>query len=243
VDVQYIVERGLALANTPGPFSSVALAEHALFLMLYFAKNFPSTQHNLRAGRFYRPMNDELDGATLGLIGLGASARELAQRASAFGMRLLGIDLQPPPRDVLEALGVRYMGGPESLDALLGQSDYVSIHVPLTRRTRHLLDARALAVMRPHSVLINVARGGIVDQAALVAALQRGALRGAGLDVFAVEPLEPDSPLLKLDNVVLTPHVAGVTTGTSRRRAEAVAANVRRTAAGLPPLYAVSQAD
>jgi phosphoglycerate dehydrogenase-like enzyme len=211
--------------------------------MLYFAKNFPATQHNMRAGTFYRPMNDELDGATLGLIGLGASARELARRASACGMRLLGIDLQPPPADVLDAFGIHYLGGPESLDTLLVQSDYVSVHLPLTRRTRHLLDARALAVMRPRSVLINVARGGIVDQAALVAALQRRALRGAGLDVFAVEPLEADSPLRQLDNVVLTPHVAGVTTGTSRRRAEAVADNVRRTAAGLPPLYAVTEAD
>jgi phosphoglycerate dehydrogenase-like enzyme len=242
-DVQYILERDLALANTPGPFSSVALAEHALFLMLYFAKNFPSTQRNLRAGTFYRPMNDELDGATLGLIGLGASARELARRAAACDMRLLGIDLVPPPADLVDRFGIQYLGGPESLDTLLTQSDYVSIHVPLTRRTRHMLDDRALTLMRPHSVLINVARGGIVDQAALVAALQRGALRGAGLDVFAVEPLEPDSPLLKLDNVVLTPHVAGVTTGTSRRRAEAVAANIRRTAAGLPPLYAVTEAE
>ncbi len=243
VDVQYILDSGLALANTPGPFSSVALAEHALFLMLYFAKNFVAMQHNMRAGTFYRPMNDELDGATLGLIGLGASARELARRASACGMRLLGIDLQPPPADVLDAFGIHYLGGPESLDTLLVQSDFVSVHVPLTRRTRLLLDARALAVMRPRSVLINVARGGIVDQAALVSALQRRALRGAGLDVFAVEPLESDRPLLKLDNVVLTPHVAGVTTGTSRRRAEAVADNVRRTAAGLPPLYAVTEAD
>jgi len=106
-----------------------------------------------------------------------------------------------------------------------------------------MLDARALAMMRPHSMLINVARGGIVDQTALVAALQRRALRGAGLDVFAVEPLELDSPLLQLDNVILTPHVAGGTTGTSRRRAEAVADNIRRTAAGLPPLYGVTEAD
>ena len=97
VDVQYILDRGLPLANTPGPFSSVALAEHALFLMLYFAKNFPASQRTIRSGVFYRPMNDELDGATLGLIGLGASARELSRRAAAFGMRLVGLDIQPPP--------------------------------------------------------------------------------------------------------------------------------------------------
>ena len=243
VDVQYILDRGLPLANTPGPFSSVALAEHALFLMLYFAKNFPASQRTMRSGVFYRPMNDELEGATLGLIGLGASARELSRRAAAFGMRLVGLDIQPPPADVLSTLGITYLGGPEGLGDLLGQSDYASIHVPLTRRTRHMVDARALARMRPHGVLINVARGGIVDQDALVAALRSGSLRGAGLDVFATEPLDLQSPLFDLDNVVLTPHVAGVTTGTSRRRAEAVAENVRRTAAGLPPLYAVTGAD
>ncbi len=243
VDVQYILDRALPLANTPGPFSSVALAEHALFLMLYFAKNFPAAQHNLRAGRFYRPMNNELDGATLGLIGVGASARELARRASACGMRVLGIDVQPPPAEVLAQLNVTYLGGPPALDGLLGQADYVSIHVPLTGRTRHLLDARALRLMRPHSVLINVARGGIVDQDALVEALRRQSLRGAGLDVFDTEPLAPDSPLFQLENVVLTPHVAGVTTGTSRRRAGAVAENVRRTAAGLPPLFAITTAE
>lgn len=243
VDVQSILASGMPLANTPGPFSSAALAEHALFFMLYFAKNFPAAQRNLRRGIFYHPINTELAGSTLGLVGLGASARALARRAAAFGMRLVGLDLQPPPRDVLDGLGITYLGGPDALHALLGQSEYVSLHVPLTRHTRHLIDAGALACMRPGSVLINVARGGIVDQAALVDALTRGALRGAGLDVFATEPLEPGSPLLDLDNVVLTPHVAGVTSGTSRRRAEAVAENVRRTAAGLPPLYAVTSAD
>jgi phosphoglycerate dehydrogenase-like enzyme len=243
VDVQYILDRGFPLANTPGPFSSVALAEHALFLMLYFAKNFVTSQQNLRHGIFYRPMNEELEGRTLGLVGLGASARELAKRAAAFGMRIVGIDLQPPPPDVLERLAINSLGGPESLDALLGLSEYVSVHVPLTRHTRHMLDARALAQMRPGSVLVNVARGEIVDEAALVEALRDGQLRGAGLDVFATEPLQPGNPLLQLENVVLTPHVAGVTTGTSRRRAAAVAENVRRTAAGLPPLYAVTQAE
>ena len=231
-------------AHAPEQIRSVALAEHALFLMLYFAKNFPASQRTMRSGVFYRPMNDELEGATLNTI----EALETRQRAQlipryAFGMRLVGLDIQPPPADVLSTLGITYLGGPEGLGDLLGQSDYASIHVPLTRRTRHMVDARALAHMRPHGVLINVARGGIVDQDALVAALRSGSLRGAGLDVFATEPLDLQSPLFDLDNVVLTPHVAGVTTGTSRRRAEAVAENVRRTAARLPPLYAVTGAD
>jgi phosphoglycerate dehydrogenase-like enzyme len=243
VDIDYILDRGLALANTPGPFSSVALAEHALFLMLFLAKNFPACERNLRQARFYRPINLELEGATLGLVGLGASGRELARRAAAFGMQVLGMDIQAPPPDLLQQLNVAYLGGPEALGQLLAASDYVSVHVPLTSKTRHLLDERALRSMRPNSVLINVARGEIVDQAALVRALQTGWLRGAGLDVFGIEPLPLDDALLALENVVLTPHVAGVTTGTSRRRAEAVAENVRRTAAHLPPLHVVSSAE
>jgi D-3-phosphoglycerate dehydrogenase / 2-oxoglutarate reductase len=241
-DVQYVLDRGLPLANTPGPFSSVALAEHALFLMLYFAKDFPTSQANIRNGNFYRPMNTELAGSTLGLIGLGASGRELARRALAFDMRILGLDVAPP-LDTLNALDMTYLGGPEALDTLLEQSDYVSIHVPLTRRTRHMLDAERLSHMRPSSVLINVARGEIIDQAALVDALRAGQLRGAGLDTFAHEPLEACDPLRDLDNVVLTPHIAGGTTGTSRRRAQAVAENIRRTARGEPPLYAITQVE
>src|SRR5438105_7028472 len=131
VDVQHVLDRGLPLANTPGPFSSIALAEHALFLMLYFAKQFPISSQNLRRGVFYRPVNDELEGSTLGLVGLGASGRELAKRASAFGMRVVGVDIEQPPAEVLDRLGVTYLGGPEALDVLLGQSDYVSLHVPL----------------------------------------------------------------------------------------------------------------
>ena len=243
VDIDYVVGSGLPLANTPGPFSSVALAEHALLFMLYFAKHVPLSQEHLRQGSFYHPMNDELDGATLGLVGLGASGRELAKRAAAFDMRILGLDVVPPPDEMLAQYNITYLGGPEALHALVGQSDYVSIHVPLTSQTRHLLDARALAMLRPNAILINVARGEIVDQEALVIALREHSFRGAGIDVFPHEPLPRNDPLMQLDNVLLTPHVAGVTTGTSRRRAGAVAENVRRVVAGLTPLYTVTRAE
>jgi phosphoglycerate dehydrogenase-like enzyme len=243
VDVEYILERGLVLANTPGPFSSVALAEHALFLMLYFAKHFPESPRNARQARFGTPMNAELAGATLGLLGLGASGSELAKRAAAFDMRLVGLDARRPSDSLLSDFKVTYLGGPEALSSLMAQSDYVSVHVPLTRATRHMVGAQALAAMKPNAVLINVARGAIVDESALVRALEAGQLAGAGLDVFAEEPLPVDHPLLGLPNVVATPHVAGVTTGTSRRRAGAVAENVRRVARGAPPLYTVIEAE
>ena len=211
--------------------------------MLCFAKNFHASQQSLRARAFYQPINEELEGKTLGIVGLGASGRELARRASAMGMRVLAVDIAAIPRQVLDELRVEFFGGPQDLDRLLVASDYVSLHVPLTSKTRRLIDRRALGLMKPEAVLINVARGGIVDEAALIEALEAGRLRGAGLDAFVEEPLSPTHPFLRLENVVATPHVAGVTTGTSRRRAAAAAENVDRVARGLLPLYLVTSVE
>jgi D-3-phosphoglycerate dehydrogenase len=243
VDVAYFLERGLPLANTPGQFSSVALAEHALFLMLYFAKHFPASQASMRAGVFYQPVNDELEGATLGLLGFGASGRDLAKRAAPFGMRILAVDRVAPPPDLAAALRVTFLGGPSALDQLAAEADYLSVHVPLIASTRHMIDARVLGLMKPSAVLINVARGPIVDEVALVEALAADRIRGAGLDAYAREPLPLDSPLRGLPNAVLTPHVAGVTDGTFRRRGEAAAENIRLVDEGLEPLYLIRSVD
>jgi D-3-phosphoglycerate dehydrogenase / 2-oxoglutarate reductase len=237
VDVAYFTERGLPLANTPGQFSAVGLAEHALFLMLCFAKHLNAGQRNVRSRVLWQPFSEELEGQTLGLVGFGASARELAKRAAPFGMRLAAIDTVPPAAGTLAQYGVEYLGGPDQLESLASAADYLSIHVPLIPATRHLIDEHVLALMKPTAVLINVARGAIVDEAALIAALRHGRIRGAGLDVFAQEPIEPDHPLLALENVIATPHVAGVTLGTSRRRGQAAAENVARVARGEDPLY------
>jgi D-3-phosphoglycerate dehydrogenase len=243
VEVQAFLDRGMPLANTPGPFSAVALAEHALFMALYFAKNFPQSQKNIRSGVFSGPVNEELFGKTLGLIGLGASGRELATRAAAMGMRILAIDVATVPASVLEAHHVSFYGSAEDLGYLLSESDYVSIHVPLTSSTRHLIDARALELMKPSAVLINVARGEVADEGALIQALRDRRIRGAGLDTFAHEPLGADHPFFQLDNVLLTPHVAGVTTGTSWRRGQAAAENVFRVAEGREPLYLITRVE
>ena len=128
---------------------------------------------------------------------------------------------------------------PEELDRLLAESDYISIHIPLDAETRHLIDAEKLALLKPSAVLINVARGGIVDEAALAAALTSGRLRAAGIDVFTQEPPDADDPLLGLPQVVATPHVAGTTFGTSKRRGEVCVENIARIADGLPPLYEI----
>jgi len=241
-DVGYMLERGLRVSNTPGLFSSVALAEHVLFLMLFIAKKFRESEASLRAGILYRPLNDELEGTRLGLVGLGASGRELARRAAVLGMRVNAIDAFPVSAGELASLGVERCDGPDELDRILAESDYVSIHIPLTAETRHLIDAGKLALMKPSAVLINVARGGIVDEAALAAALTSGRLRAAGIDVFSQEPPAADDPLLALPQVVATPHVAGTTYGTSRRRGVVCVENITRIAQGLAPLYEIGSA-
>ena len=154
-------------------------------------------------------------------------------------MRVIAVDAIPPADGDADAADCEYLGGLESLDQLLRTSDYVSLHLPLTDETRHLLDARALAQMKRTAVIVNVARGPLIDQAALVDALHAGALRGVGLDVFEEEPLPPDHPIVGIENAVLTPHVAGLTRESSKRRARFAAENVARALAGDKPIDGV----
>jgi D-3-phosphoglycerate dehydrogenase len=231
VDVAYFLEQGLPLANSPGRLSAVPLAEHVLMLILCFAKNL---NHNRAAG-WQRMIGEELAGKKLGLIGFGASAREVARRAWPLGMRIMAIDVVDFPQTELDEFHVEFLGGPEQLDSVLSQADYLSLHVHLNAATRHMIDRRAFDLMKPTAVLLNVARGELVDEAALVEALQQGWIKGAGLDVFEQEPLPADHPLLQQEDVILTPHSSGYTPDTPRRRMEAVVANVERIAKGLRP--------
>jgi D-3-phosphoglycerate dehydrogenase / 2-oxoglutarate reductase len=243
LDVKYLLEKRVPLANTPGVFSGIALAEHALFLMLCLAKNLDESRKNIRKGVFYHPMNEELEGKTLGLVGFGGSARELARRAGGMRMRLLAVDAVEIPKVVQDEYHLDFAGSPAHLDKLLRESDFVSIHAPLTSKTHHLINRKSFALMKPSAILINVARGEIVDGAALLEALQSGRIRGAGIDVYTKEPPDLDNPFLHMENVIATPHVAGMTRGTSQRRGNAAAENVFRTADGLPPLYQVTSAE
>lgn len=240
LDLDLFRANGIPVANTPGQFSARALAEHALMLMLCTIKGFSSSQQDLKAGVFYRSFGGELYGRTLGLIGLGTSGRELAQLCQPLGLPVVGINPAGSAADEAARLGIDVLGGPDRLDDLLAMSDVVSIHVPLTPATRHLIGPAAFGTMKPSAILINVSRGQIVDQAALLDALGSRRIAGAGLDVFAVEPLPLNDPLLTLDNVVLTPHVAAATYETSRRRGAAAAENVHRVARGADPLYIVT---
>lgn len=239
-DVDYILTKGIVLANTPGQFSAVALAEHALMFILALAKHLPEAAENCRNGRMYVPVSDELDGQVLGLVGLGASGRELAVRARALGMRIRAVDVAAVAPEQLAEVGVERFAGREGLDDLLASSDYVSLHVPLTGDTLHLVDERRLGLMKPTAALVNVARGRIVDEVALVRALTERWIRGAGIDVFGQEPLQRDNAILHLDNVITTPHTAGVTRGTSRRRSRACVENALRVLLGEEALYRIA---
>lgn len=238
-DVSYWRRKGIPVANTPGQFSATALAECALMFMLMLARRWHETQLSLRQRRFHSPLGCEVEGRRLLLIGFGASARALASRAVAFGMKISAVDIREIPETERREFGLQAAGKPEDMDRLISDCDYLSLHLHFSETTRRIIDARRLRLMKPGAYLINVARGALVDEHALYAALVEGRLAGAGLDVFDSEPLDPESPLLRLPNVVATPHVSGATDGTSRRRAACVVENIERIARGLDPLYRI----
>ena len=230
VDLAACSRRGVQVCNAAG-LNADAVAEHVMALLLCHYKNICPLNQFMHTGGS-APLPDyhggELSGRTLGLVGLGHIGRAVAVRAQAFGLRVLGWSYRP-----IEIPGI----APVSLAQLFAESDIVSLHVPLKANTRHLIDDAALAQMKPGALLINTARGGLIDEAALVRALQRGTLSGAGLDVFAEEPLPADSPLRQLDNVILTPHTAGYPDGPKfhAKRIAYFAANIQRWLAGDEP--------
>ena len=239
VDVAYLKSKGFMVANCPGQFSSVALAECAMMYILMLARRCNEAVANFKNRVLYKPNGRELGGQTLGIIGFGASGQELARRAKPFGMRILAIDVRAIEPEVLEEIQPDFVGTPADVDRVIAESDFLSLHLHLTRETKHIIDKRRLGLMKPTACIINVSRGGLVDEDAMYDALIHGRLGGAGLDAFAAEPADPTRPVYQLPNVIATPHIAGVTDGTSRKRARAAAENVDRIAQGLPPLYRV----
>ena len=230
---------GIAVANCPGQFSSVALAECAMMYILMLTRKYAETQTNFAQGVFYRPMGLTLGGLSLAIAGFGASGQELARRASSFGMRIAAIDIRDVTEEEVRRFNLEFVGKPDDLDQVIAACDVLSLHLHLNAQTRHIIDARRLRLMKRTALLINVARGELVDEAALSDALAAGQLAGAGLDTFSQEPPDLDEPIFSMPNVITTPHIAGVTDGTSRNRAGAGAENVERIAAGLEPLYRV----
>ena len=234
IDVRACAARGVAVGNTPGALTETT-ADFAFALILAAARRIPEASRFVQAGRWtsWGPMlllGSDVSGATLGIVGFGRIGQAVARRARGFGMEILYASRGPVDAAIEAELGARQV----PLAELLGRSDFVSLHVSLGPESEHLIDAAALAAMRCSAILVNTARGPVVDSAALYAALRDGRIAGAALDVTDPEPLPLDNPLLGLDNCLIVPHVASATTATRGRMAAMAAANLIAGLRGEP---------
>ena len=231
-----LVESDVVLTNSAG-IHAPPMAETALGMMLYFARGFDFALRDQLAGRWDQtafgtaasPVT-ELSGGTLGLVGYGGVGRAIAEKARAFGMRVMATRRTARPADD----GTQILAGADALERLLRESDVVVITVPATAATRRLIGREQLACLQPHAVLINLARGTIVDEQALIEVLRAGRIRGAGLDVFEKEPLPADSELWRLPNVLILPHVSATTPRFWEREAQLIIENFQRYLQGEP---------
>ena len=206
VDQDAAKARGVAVANSPESLVE-AVAEHVLLLMLGLARKVIAADQSVRSGKWEKEklLGSELRGKTLGVVGFGRIGRRIGELGRALGMMVLAYDVVPVPSDQLEKAGARVVG----LESLLGASDYVTLHVPLTPETRHLLDSGRLSLMKKTAFIINASRGGVIDEDALASSLGQGTIGGAALDVFETEP--PTGGILTAPNTILTPHIGGQT--------------------------------
>jgi phosphoglycerate dehydrogenase-like enzyme len=233
-----MLESSALLTNSAGIYAE-PMADQALSMMLYFTRALDGAVVGMRAREWRREAIvgpgggvTELAGAVVGIVGYGGIGRALGRRASALGMRIWALRRSRPAGEQPEE--VERISGASGLEELLCGSDYVVLTVPETSETKGLIGERELALMPRSSVLINVARGRILDEEALAAALSAGRLRGAGLDVFREEPLPPDSPLWELDNVLITPHIGGTSQRFWDRQTELMIRNIGNYLADLP---------
>ena len=237
IDVAAARARGVPVAITAGA-NAVPVAESTLLLMLAVLRRLPHRQAQLRAGEWWRARAEaraqtrQLNGKVVALVGMGAIGREVTKRLRAFDAQVRYFDVRRLPADEERALGVRFA----ELDELLADADIVSLHVPLLPSTTQLLSRSRIARLKPGAIVINTARGEVVDEAALAEALEEGRLAGAGVDVFSTEPPPPDHPLLrvKAPGLVLTPHQAGSAYDNVARVARHVFTNIRRVLRGEP---------
>jgi phosphoglycerate dehydrogenase-like enzyme len=223
VDLEAARRQGICVTNTPG-VSAVAVAEHTLALVMAVAKRTVQVDRQVRQGGWPRAMVTELRGKTLGLIGTGAIGREVARLGAGIGMRVIAWTFHPRG-DIAEWV---------AFEEVFRQCDVLSIHVRLSTETSGLIRREHLELMKPSAIVINTARGGIVNEADLVQALLANRIAGAGLDVFETEPLPPESPLFALPNVVLTPHAAGITPEATEAGLALAIENVSSFLAGQP---------
>ena len=234
IDLKLATELGLPVA-TNGGANSWSVAEHCVATLLALYKKLPQCDQSVRAGTWRKPVTGfntfEVAGKTVGIIGAGNIGRKVARRFKAFETEILYCDARPAT-DIENDLGARKV----SLEELLANSDIITLHVPLLKETRGLIGERTLPLMKPNAVVINASRGPVIDEKALVAALEEKQIAGACIDVFEKEPIAADHPLLKFDNVLLTPHTAGHSYEGWFRRSDFAWANILRVAAGEKPL-------
>jgi phosphoglycerate dehydrogenase-like enzyme len=240
VDLQHASARGIPVCTVPATLTHGGedVAEHMMFLALALAKQYREALASLAARRIGVPSTHVLRGKVLGLVGLGRTGGAVVGMARGFGMRVWAVK-RSVNEGMREAMGLEWLKTPDDLPELLRQSDFVSLHVPLNQQTTGLIGPAEIALMKPSAFLINVARGRVVDRAALLAALREQRLAGAGLDVFWDEPIDPADPLLALPNVIATPHVANMTVETIETIARVSAENIRRVQAGLSPMHQI----
>jgi len=240
VDPEVAAAAGVWLTNTPGVLAETS-ADFAFALMLGLARQLGRSEADTRAGgwKTWTPtafLGADVHGATLGIVGMGEIGEAMARRAAGFDMRVLYASRTRKP-----ALEARHGYRWASFEELLAQSDFISIHTPLTAETRHMFGAPQFALMKREAMLINTSRGGVIDQDALVVALRAGELAGAALDVTDPEPLPLGHPLFRLPNVVITPHIASASLATRSRMAEMAAANVIAVLEGRDPYNPVNR--
>jgi glyoxylate reductase len=224
LDVKAATGRGVMLTNTPGVLDDTT-ADFAWCLILATARGLVPADRTFRSGRWkgwgvMQFLGHDVHGRTLGICGFGRIGRGVAQRAAGFRMRILYTDVQRAPESVERGLGARFV----AKDTLLRESDIVTLHVPLFAETRHYIGAAELALMKKSAILVNASRGPVVDEKALVSALKRGLIAGAGLDVYETEP-RPAPGLVKLPNTVLAPHMASASVDTRRKMSNMAVAN------------------
>ncbi|HAJ34426.1 MAG TPA: phosphoglycerate dehydrogenase [Chloroflexi bacterium] len=236
IDVEAATQAGVIVVNAPTG-NVVAAAEHTIAMLMALARNIPQADAHVRAGLWKRDkfMGVEVRGKLLGTVGLGRVAQEVVRRAQGLGMSVMAYDPYVTA-DYASQRGVELV----DLDTLVARADFLTLHVPLTPQTRHLINRERLALMQPTARLINVARGGIVDEQALLEAVQAGRLAGAALDVYEHEPLEADSPLRGCPNIILSPHLGGSTVEAQEKVAEDVALQVLDVLNDRPARYAVN---
>jgi D-3-phosphoglycerate dehydrogenase len=236
INVDAATQAGIVVVNAPTG-NVVAAAEHTVAMLMALARNIPQADAHVRAGLWKRDkfMGIEVRGKFLGTVGLGRVAQEVARRAQGLGMNVLAYDPYVTA-DYANQRGVELV----DLDALVARADFLTLHVPLTPQTRHLISRERLATMQPTARLINVARGGIVDEQALVEAVEAGRLAGAALDVYEQEPPGADSPLRRCSNIILSPHLGGSTVEAQEKVAEDVALQVLDVLNDRPARYAVN---